>query len=199
VLRLDTYLRRSVSAGVASFLGRLLVWPLRVWELLRAPRAGTFRAEWRAEVDSRIDELWSTTPHGDGPIVVRDVNFLRWRFDCKPDSRCKYLCVESRDGRLVAWFACEEDGATLMVRDFWTSAGYDAIEASFVWLLLREARKCGHAAVSLEFGGSATIMRTLVGAGFSVRGSRPFFAYLGPAPVVASDPQWYVTSADEDE
>ena len=116
-----------------------------------------------------------------------------------PGMAVKYLNVVGRDGCLVAWFACEGDGRTLMVRDFWTSGGHDGINPSIVMLLLREARSAAYSAVCFEFGGSENIIRVLEAAGFSERSRRPFFSYFGPQSTEARDVEWYVTSADEDE
>ena len=111
----------------------------------------------------------------------------------------RYLNLVAADGRLAAWFACEEQGGTLTVRDFWSREGYDGINPSIVMLMLREARKSGYSAVSLEFGGSRKIISILEAAGFFERSHRPFFSYFDSGSTPACDAEWYVTSADEDE
>ncbi|MGH8863057.1 MAG: hypothetical protein ACREVZ_00170 [Burkholderiales bacterium] len=199
VLRPGTYLRRRLPGWVARLLGPPLDLLLAAWDSLRARGSRAFSANWRADADPRVDDLWRATPHGTGPIAVRDLSFLRWRFDHKPAAAFRYLMVEGGGGRLVAWFACEDDETTLVIRDFWTGEGCDGLDPSIVWLLLREARKGGYSAVSMEFGGSAVIFRTLEAAGFAARSSRPFFSFFGPGPASARAAAWHVTSADEDE
>lgn len=199
VLRSGTYLRRYLPGWAA----RLLAYPLDLLmtarDCVRVSGRSGLKASWRKDADSRADALWREASHGAGLIMVRDARFLRWRFDQKPGSGSRYLVVEGGDGRLVAWYACEDDGETLVVRDFWTRGGYDKLESSVVWLLLRAAKKGGYSAVSLEFGGSGNIDRSFETAGFSVRSRRPYFTYLGPQPSAAGKTAWYVTSADEDE
>ena len=199
VLRSGGYLQRRLPAWAAALVSRPLDLAMSAWTGVRSPGPGSFRAAWSTEVEARVDGLWETAAHGNGPILVRDSNFLRWRFDRMPGKAFRHLNVDAGDGRMAAWFACEEDGGTLVVRDFWTSGGYDAIDPSIVLLLLREARKSGCSAVSLEFGGSEKIIRVLEAAGFSERSRRPFFSYFSPGSTLAGDADWYVTSADEDE
>ncbi len=199
VLRPGRYLRRYLPRWIARVLGRPLDNLMPAWDALRAREAQAFKVRWRADADPRADDLWMAAPHGDGPIGVRDSNFLRWRFDQKPETTTRYLIVEADDGRLIAWFACEDDGATLVIRDFWTSRGFDGMDSPIVWLLLREARRSGYSAVSVEFGGSANIVRVLKTAGFSERNQRPLFSYFHPESAFAHATAWYVTSADEDE
>jgi len=199
VLRSGEYLRRHLPGWAAALLARPLDLMMTVWDAVRSPKRGTFKALWSTEVDPRVDDLWEVAPHGRGPILVRDTSFLRWRFDRMPGKAFRYLNVEAGEGRLTAWFACEDDGGSLVVRDFWTGGGYDAIDPAIVMLLLREASRAGCSAVSVEFGGSANIIRVFEAAGFSERSLRPFFSYFGPESTSPRDAAWYVTSADEDE
>lgn len=199
VLRSGTYLRRYMPGWAAGLLSYPVDLLMTAWDCMRGGGRAGLQASWRKDADPRADALWSEAQHGAGPIMVRDTRFLRWRFDQKPGPACRYLVVQDDGGRLVAWFACEDDGGTLVVRDFWTRDGCARLDASVVWMLLREAKKAGYAAVSLEFGGSAGILRSLEKAGFSVRSRRPYFTYLGPQPPHAHESVWYVTSADEDE
>jgi hypothetical protein len=199
VLRSGSYLRRHLPGWAAALLARPLDLLMEAWDAVRTSGPGTHKAGWSTEVDPRVDDLWEVAPHGNGPILVRDASFLRWRFDTKPGPACRYLNVESGDGRLIAWIACEDDGACLVVRDFWSSRGYDGIDPSIVLLLLGEARRGGYSSVSLEFGGSANIIRVFEAAGFSERDRRPFFSYFSSESTPPRDAAWYVTSADEDE
>jgi len=199
VLRSRVYLRRRVPGWAAALVARPLDLAISLWAGRRAPEPERFKAAWSSEVEARVDALWEDAEHGNGPILVRDARFLRWRFDRMPGKAFRYLNVEDGDGQLAAWFACEDDGETLAVRDFWTIGGYDSIDPSLVGLLLREATKTGCSAVSLEFGGASNIVRILEAAGFSERSRRPFFSYFGPGSVLSGDTGWYVTSADEDE
>ena len=199
VLRSGDYLRRHFPGWLAG----LVAWPIdmamTLVDFLRSPRTKGLKAAWSIAVNPRVDDLWAMAPRGNGPILVRDASFLRWRFDRMPGMSVRYLNVVAADGRLTAWFACEEDGVTLMVRDFWTSAGHDGINPSIVMLLLREARRSAYSAVWLEFGGSERIVQVFEAAGFAERDRRPFFSYIDPESTPVCDAEWYVTSADEDE
>lgn len=199
VLRSRVYLRRRMPGWAAALVARPLDLAMSLWAGRRARGPDRFKAAWSSEVEARVDALWDSTAHGSGPVLVRDAGFLRWRFDRMPGKHFRYLNVEDGNGRLAAWFACEDDGGTLAVRDFWTIGGYDSIDPSIVRMLLSEAMKTGCSAVSLEFGGASNIIRILEAAGFSERSRRPFFSYFGPGSALSSDTGWYVTSADEDE
>jgi hypothetical protein len=199
VLRSRGYLQRHVPGWAAALVARPLDLAMSVRAGKRTWGPEFFKASWSSEVEARVDGLWDDAAHGNGPILVRDARFLRWRFDQMPGKAFRYINVEDGDGQLAAWFACEDDNGTLAVRDFWTIGGYDSIDPSIVRLLLREATKTGCSAVSLEFGGASNIIRILEAAGFSERSRRPFFSYFGPGSALSSDTGWYVTSADEDE
>ena len=199
VLRSDRYLRRYLPGWAAAAASRPLDLLATCWDAIRVPVPRTHKSTWTTTVDPRVDSLWASTEKGAGPVLVRDARFLRWRFDRMPGCAFRYLNIEARDGRLEAWFACEDRDGFLMVRDFWTSGGCDRLDPSVVSVLIREARKAGCPAISVEFGGSAKIVCSLESAGFSERGRRPFFAYFGPGHLPVDDANWYVTSADEDE
>jgi hypothetical protein len=198
VLRHAGYLRRKLPRWLAA----LLAYPLDLFVLarqlpsMRQP-AGT-AVEWMSAADQRMDELWARAPRGSGPVGVRDAGFLSWRFDRKPGAGIRYLAVTADGAGLLAWFACQADGATLVVSDFWTSGGAERVDPGYLALLLREARRAGYAAVSIEFGGSGGIIAVLRECGFTRRSGRPFFAYLGSETAPPAD-AWYVTGADEDE
>lgn len=199
VLRSRVYLQRHVPGWVAALVARPLDQAMSVWAGKWAWKRGLFKASWSSEVDARVDSLWDAAAHGNGPILIRDARFLRWRFDRMPGRAFRYLNVEDGEGRLAAWFACEDDGGTLAVRDFWTRGGYDSIDPSIVGLLVREASKIACSAVLLEFGGAPNIIGTFEAAGFSERSRRPLFSYFGAGSIPPRDAGWYVTSADEDE
>lgn len=199
VLRSRGYLQRHVPGWAAALVARPLDLAMSVRAGKRARGPEFFKASWSSEVEARVDGLWDAAAQGNGPILVRDATFLRWRFDRMPGRSFRYLNVEDGEGRLAAWFACEDDGGTLAVRDFWTSGGYDSIDPSIVRLLVREASKTGSSAVLLEFGGAPSIIGTFEAAGFSERSRRPLFTYFGAGSTPPGDASWYITSADEDE
>ena len=199
VLRSKRYLRRHLPGWAAAAASHPLDLLATCWDAIRSPTRQTLVSNWSATVHPRVDDLWASTDKGLGPIMVRDSRFLRWRFDSMPGSAFRYLNIETPDGRLEAWFVCEDRDGFLMVRDFWTRGGHDRLDPSVVSVVIREVRKAGYPAISVEFGGSTDIIRSLESAGFSERGLRPFFAYFGPGPVSTGGATWYVTSADEDE
>jgi hypothetical protein len=199
VLRSRPYLERSLAPWAAIPLARILDAVSVVRDRLKFAAPGGPGARWSDRVDPAVDLLWRKSPPGPGPILIRDSAFLRWRFEQMPGKIVRFLNIAGHDGRLTAWFACEGAGDSLLIRDFWTEAGFERIDANALMLLLREARGAGFAAVSVEFGGSERISRALESAGFSERGRRPFFAYFGGEATSGEQNGWYVTNADEDE
>ena len=110
------------------------------------------------------------------------------------------LVAEKRSGRLRAWFACETDGTTLHVRDFWSVDGSRGTGRPFIAALLTAARRSGHASVSVEYAGPEPRHRAWVDAGFMARSRRPIFGlWNDPSIAERGEEAIHLTSADEDE
>lgn len=196
VLRYGDYARRRVPALLAAAAGGVL----DTFDRLRLRmRAGGLRAQWQDRADASLAALWSPTHAGDGPVSVRDLAFLTWRFDESPLVEVRYLVVRDAAGGVLAWFACESRGSVLYVHDFWSRYGVAGPSSAEVATLLRSARAAGHASVSVELGAAAA------GGGwhpegFAAREARPVFWRPSGASLEAVRPeQLWLTAADEDE
>lgn len=200
VLHYRDYLGRVVPHWLVKPAAWLLDGLTAVRDLLHGAFRAAPAAQWQAHVDPRMDELWRESPHGTGPITVRDCAFLRWRFDQAPLVQTRYLLLSDATSRLRAWFACQVDGATLHVRDFWSAEAASGVLPAHVHALLRAARSEGHGAVSVEHAGAVTVIASWQAAGFRQRGQRPVIGrWLGNVQVIPAGTSLHLTAADEDE
>ena len=200
VVRHGTPLERVLPIAAARASG----WSLDAADWLRAAVARRGRrqlfAAWASRVDERFDALWASSDHGTALLAPRDAEMLRWRFDAAPSSlpKTRYLLLgDSPDGALSAWFACQTEGTTLHVRDFWSSDAAVGVGRPFVDALLRAAREAGHAVVSVEHAGLASRRASFREAGFVERSRRPVFGAWRDAALRTEE--LHLTSADEDE
>jgi hypothetical protein len=196
VLRHAGYVRRRLPALLAAPAG----WALDVFDRLRlrARSAGT-RGQWLEQADDTLSALWSPACAGDGPVSIRDLTFLRWRFDQSPLVDVRYLLVRDGDDRTLAWFACETRGSVLYVHDFWAARGVAGPSEAEVATLLRCARASGHTALSIELGAAAA-GKGLLANGFVPREPRPVFWYpCGETLGAVAPSDLWLTAADEDE
>ena len=202
VLRHAPYLERHLPPWLARSTGWLLDTFHDMWRALSRPHGAHPSAVWSDQVDPRMDELWEQSSHGDGPITVRDTTFLRWRFDQSPAAATTYLLLgDQPDGSLQAWFACQVDGDTLRVRDFWSMDASVGVGRRWIEALIRCARRDGHSAVALEYAASARNLTHWLDAGFSERERRPIIGkWMRDVPTDTPGAiEWHLTAADEDE
>ena len=200
VLHYRDYLGRIVPRWLAAPLAWLLDGLSAARDRLRDTLHASTQAQWHDRIDPRMDELWRASTHGDGPIAIRDCAFLRWRFDHAPLAQTRYLMLSEAGGTLRAWFACQVEGSTLHVRDFWSMEAARGMRRSHIHTLLRAARRDGCSAVSVEHAGAPTALRGWLVAGFRQRSQRPiigrWLAAAGGDPPLAT---FHLTAADEDE
>jgi len=203
MLRYGKHLERIMRPAVARSVGWVLDGVAHARQELGARRssARAWRAQWADAAPPEIDALWARSAHGKEPIARRDAAFVRWRFDQAPLPRTRYLLVtDSARGELCAWFACQADGETLHVRDFWSTDAAEGIGQPFLEALLRAARQEGHLVVSVEYAGPANRRGAWLDAGFVARSRRPIFGRWKNASVGGDDRiDTHLTSADEDE
>lgn len=197
VLRHEEYLRRILS----RWLVPAAAWSLDRLDRLR-PRWWRSRdlrldVQWSDRVDPRMDELWSESAPGDSPIGIRDCVFLRWRFDQADLVRTRYLLLGEPDGRLRAWFACQAEGSSLHVRDFWSREAATGLSGAHLRALVRAARQAGYAAVSVEYAGPKPALDAWVKFGFRLRDQRPVVGRWLAADVPPAN--LHLTAADEDQ
>lgn len=201
VLRHAPYLERLMPRALARPLGALLDAFDRGADVFRRLWRGRLAVEWRDRFDSRMQALWERSRPGDGLVSVRDAAALRWRFEQVAFNRARYLLVGAQEGGPIdAWFACQREGSTLHVRDFWSAdaprgAPLDAIDA-----LVRAARCEGCRVVSMQYAGPREAFAPWRAAGFVAREQRPIVGAwreelrdrAGATPV-------HLSPADEDE
>lgn len=202
VLRFGNHLGRVMPRAAARPLGWLLDGAISARQELAARRGpeARWRVQWTDRVDPRMDDLWSRSEHGSEPMAVRDTTMLRWRFDDAPLPKTRYLLLSDETDQLQAWFACEDDGATMHVRDYWAIDAARGLSPSTILALLRAARKAGHSVVSIEYAGPAHRRAAWLDAGFMPRSRRPIFGRWKNASSGGDDrADIHLTSADEDE
>ena len=102
VLRHGGYVRRRLPAPLAWPAGVMLDMEDRV---RLARRGAGMRGQWQDQADATLSDLWSPDRAGDGPVSIRDLAFLRWRFDQRVARgravRARFL-GRARGGRPVA-------------------------------------------------------------------------------------------------
>jgi hypothetical protein len=202
VLRHGDYLVRVLPRPVARVLGWFIdtVVDARRWLQIRLG-VPCITTTWSDHADHRMDELWQTSEHGDGCVAIRDAAFLQWRFDEYPGAITRYLCLsEPGQKTLLAWFACQVEGHTLHVRDFWSRDAANGMPRRQLEALLRAARLENRklAAVSFEYATDKPKLNGWLAAGFVERSHRSIIGRcltgggldLGTA---------HLTAADEDE
>jgi len=203
VLRHGSYFARHMPKLLAQPLG----WLFDTWrDARRAIRArfdASLTSTWCDRADPRMDELWRNSEHGDGLIAVRDTALLRWRFDELPGIKTRYLCLSERsDGPLQAWFACQVDGTSLCVRDFWSRDAACGSSRAQIDALIRAARRSPdrHAAISVEYAAPASRLSGWLAAGFVERDRQPIVGcWLDTTDGRQALANFHLTAADEDE
>lgn len=198
VIRHARYLRARMPEWLAPAAGWLLDTGVALrdgWRRWHGPR---LRTEWGNRADPRMDALWASASQGDGVLAVRDSVHAKWRFDDSPLATTRYLWITSPGSHaLKAWFAVQVEDATLHVRDFWSDNGAHGLTVHYVQALIAAARAAGHGSVSVEITGPEGQLQGWREAGFSERSQRPVFVRWNLAN--ATEPVWFLTSADEDE
>ncbi|HEY8682566.1 MAG TPA: hypothetical protein VIM06_05290, partial [Rhodanobacter sp.] len=159
VLRHGGYFARLMPRILAQVLGWMFDAFRDGQRAVHASAHPRMTATWHDAADSRMDELWQSSPHGNGLIAVRDAAMLRWRFDQLPEIRTRYLYLsESGTDSLQAWFACQTDGTSLHVRDFWSRDAAQGIRRTLVDALGRAVRRTGerYTSLSVEYAAPAS-------------------------------------------
>lgn len=195
VLRHRIYLQRRMPRAAAAPLG----WLLDAVDRLRQGLRKQCDAQWSSRVDPRMDVLWASSHTGAALVTIRDVAYLRWRFDACPLATTRYLLLSDKGGALQAWFATEIKGSTLVIRDFWSGSGTRGVERRHLDALVAAARAAGHDAVSVEIAAAPAQVEGWIARGFVERARRPVYGSTPPAQSLQAPLMPYLTAADEDE
>jgi hypothetical protein len=200
VLHHAPYLERVLPRPLARAAGAIVDGIDRGVEALRGLVGTRLSAEWRDDVDPRMQALWERSAP-QGLVGSKDIQGLGWRFAASSDQRARYLLVGARaEGPLEAWFACQARGSTLHVRDFWSVEANTSTPRAAIRALARAARSAGFSSVSVECTASSRALASWLRAGFRERGRRPVVGAWNPALNLAnSGVPIHLTAADEDE
>lgn len=192
VLRTRDYIARVLPSSLAAPLAPMADAAIGLWRALRRPPG--WRSGWIEQPDGRFTALWARAQAGAWLIGCRDREFLAWRFS-QPARRFRFLALESRDGELHGYAACERIDRVMFVRDFLFDPARPRALLALLAHLQSAARADGCTSVCLEFFGDAAVIAGLAGAGFVRRDGRPLMVSAEPMP--AGRP--FITSADEDQ
>ena len=202
VVRHAQYLRHRLPRSLARLavpLGALIDLGHRLRDAGRWPMARGLRAQWFDRAPD-IAALWDASPKPLAITALRDAAHLHWRFDDAPadpdQPRFRHLQLFDGEGP-AAWFATRVDGHTLKIHDFWSRDGAQPAPA-IIAAMLREARRQGQTAVSVELATSDAHLQPWRQLGFEARSQRPVFGIM--AGSFGEDAlELHLTSADEDE
>jgi hypothetical protein len=200
VLRHGPYLRRLLPAPLAALAGSLIDVVDRLVDGWRWLLGSRLIGTWHDEAETCLHELRIHDASSDGLVGVRDRNALHWRFDAVSFARVRYFVVRERNhSRAQAWFACQEEGATLHVRDFAPISRPGTMSRRALDALIRAARARGHSALSVQYAGSEDGWAPWKAARFVERDRRPIYGawreWLPEEIAVVV----HFTPADEDE
>lgn len=178
-----------------------------------AARAAGFRLEPMACFDERADGLWRDASPALSVAAERSADFLRWRFDMKPDAGAFARIALMKDGRMAGYAVLRPGlwrGLTVgAVVDYLTVPGG---RWPLFALLADRARRDGLAALSVRArdGRLGQALKPLGFVCFPNGISKPTRMMIRPAAALAtaehaatvallSDPaRWFVTAADSD-
>lgn len=201
IVRHGHYLRRKLPRLLSAPAGLVLDVAdaaARRWRTLRGPR---LRARWADRFEPGMDAAWAAAGPHPALTAVRDADMLRWRFDRGVGMPIRYLLVQDAAGAVRAWFACGFEPQwphVLDVHDFWSADARDGVPPAAIRMLLAEARRRGHASVSLRAAigdGAAAPWRA---SGFRPRGEQQVVVKWIDAALAAAPPPPHLTYIDQD-
>lgn len=201
ILRHRVYLERHLPRPLALPLGWLLDGARRLRDGAWRFSGRIPRAEWCEHADERVERLWQgSAPSADTLIAPRNLTWLRWRFDLFPGCGTRYLMLTApRDEALLAWFACQPDGACMHIRDFWSIDAANGVGARWIAALVRAVRTAGFATLDLELATPQEKLANWIGQGFIEREHRFVVGRWMKEGTARPAPQnFHFTSADED-
>lgn len=200
VLRHAHYLQQRMPSWLARPMGLVVDLASTARDLVRRTLGSRLETHWASAADARMDALWTASRKGDGLVAIRDRQYLQWRFDSSPMARTHYLLLTAaHEESLSAWFAIQAEAGTLQVRDFWSKDGVGGMDKSYLLALIKEARRAGCTALSVEISANPAHVSDWMRCGFMERSKRPVFGRWSNAQDVGTGMELFLTSADEDE
>jgi hypothetical protein len=170
-------------------------------DLLRAARR--LKLEWPAEVDGRIDRLWSAARHDYDVIAARSARFVSWRFFRAAGAATRALALAvDRSGEPQAYAVIEFGGDVAHFRDLF---GHRPAVAALIDRLIPALYRRGAASISMRYLGAPWLVGVLAARGFVSRQADRMIALgvcdrLDPhlATLLTDPDAWHLTDADED-
>lgn len=201
-LRLQRWLRRKgMPKPLARIFGKLadLAFQLR---LLFSTQRNT--RNWRcvpvSEFDARFDALWARVAGNAPSMVIRDREYLHWRFGNNFAGQTRVMALVTHAGQIDAYavYIVADDGM-VYVLDFLAADDTQALPA-LLKLFARAMYRQGRSGIMLEFSGPAAVVACLRDYGFSARETSPIYAVLGHSEIGTHEGSaFYFTSSDRDQ
>jgi GNAT superfamily N-acetyltransferase len=172
---------------------------------------GRCRLERVSRFDDRVDELWSQASHTYAISVIRDREYLNWRYVENPTEHYDLFQVE-RDGDLVGYVVLKEEdrfGLRLgFVVDVLTLTGEPALDAGLIGEAVRHFEGAGVDVIGCLMLEHTPYARALRANGFIRVPARLFPQELNcsvrpqsddiPADFITDPGNWYITWGDHD-
>ena len=201
-LRLRLWLqRKGLPAVLATLVGAIADLALQARVVLSTLGASR---QWRCTsataFDHRFDELWSRVAPKVGPMVMRNSDYLRWRFGNNFAGQTRVMVLEREDGRLDGYVVFVVNGDKIVsILDF-LAVDNQKVLPVMLKLCMRTMYKHGYHGIMLEFSGPQAIADVLVQTGFSPRETNPIYAVLSDTTSgLLQGPLPYFTSGDRDQ
>lgn len=201
-LRLHVWLaRKGLPRLLARVLGkindvafqlRLILTTLQASKRWRCVTADAF--------DSRFDALWARVVSHAEAMVIRDSEFLQWRFGNHFSGQTQVMVLESRDGQIDGYvvYVVNEDNMACIL-DF-LAVDNDKALSAMLCMFLRAMYARGYFGVMLEFAGPKHIREVLGRCGFLPRETSPIYAVLDQTDNgLIQDLEPYFTACDRDQ
>lgn len=157
------------------------------------PRVSALRvhAEWRLPGDQILAGLWSRMALGAGALVVRDGDYLRWRYGAHPLGQYRYLLAHQGD-QIVAMAVVRCQGEQAIFVDYIGPRDDEDVKRALFLKWLQLARSAVHLSFSSSDRGFVRIARSC---GFRLVGQQRFYIHGQHAEVL---PDWFIMPGDSD-
>lgn len=201
-LRLRVWLQRkglpSLIAKVVGALADLVLQTRVVLSTLGVSR------QWRyasvTEFDARFDELWSRVAKNAGPMVMRNSEYLRWRFSNNFAGQTRVMVLEAQDGRIDGYVVYLIDADKMVTIMDFLAVDNQTVLSKMLNLCIRQMYKQGYCGITLEFAGPQVVAHMLRQVAFSPRNTNPIYAVF--SDTTSGLPQGilpYFTACDRDQ
>lgn len=200
-LRLHHWLiKKGIPAVLAHAIGMLAdsARQLRLW-MSTLQAAQRWRCVPAREFDTRFDALWARVAVHAGSMVLRDSQYMQWRFGNNFAGQTQIMVLETHDGKIDGYVVYTVSSDKMVsVMDF-LAADNDTVLPAMLKLFVRTMYTKGYIGITTEFTGPESIRDKLIECGFSPRETNPIYAVLGQAESGLLQNAPYFTSSDRDQ